>query len=100
MLIVTVSGKVKPEFRQNFLDHMAEMAVIVRQKPGCLHYQQNISADDDNSLFLYEEWQSEELWLQHFNSQQMAEHLEEARPWFDSVELTTLQANEVKILEG
>lgn len=34
MIIVTVVGKVKPEFRDTFLEHMAELAHIVRAEEG------------------------------------------------------------------
>lgn len=92
MIIVTVTGRVKPEFRDIFLDHMDDLALIVRGEEGCILYQQNISATDKNLLFLYEEWESREQWLTHMSSPHMAAHLEEARPWFDEVNMTTFDA--------
>ena len=94
MIIVTVAGKVKPEFKQTFLQHMQELAVIVREESGCICYQQNITADDENILFLYEEWASEQELQAHLASAHMQEHFEQARPWFEWVDMKTMQATE------
>lgn len=92
MIIVTVTGRIKPEFRTAFLQHMADLTPIVQREEGCIVYQQNISAADENILFLYEEWESREKWLAHMSSPHMVAHLEEARPWFDDVDMKTLDA--------
>lgn len=93
MIIVTVTGQVKPEFRQTFIDHMTELAFTVRAEEGCITYQQNISADDESTLFLYEEWESQAHLNAHLATAHMVKHFEEARPWFDSVELKTFEAS-------
>lgn len=94
MIIVTVAGKVKAEFKQTFLDHMAELADTVRAEEGCIKYQQNITADDDTTLFLYEEWESLQALQAHLQTAHMAEHFEQARPWFDWVDMKTFEASE------
>lgn len=94
MITVTVAGKVKPEYRTTFLKHMEELAPIVRAEKGCILYQQNISADDENLLFLYEKWESKEDLMIHLASKHMQEHLEEARPWFDWVDMKTFETQE------
>lgn len=99
MIIVTVSGQVKPEFKETFLQHMAELAPIVQAEAGCIQYQQHISAEDPNLLFLYEKWQSKEHLLAHLDTAHMQEHLAEARPWFDSVEMTTFEAEEMALFD-
>ena len=93
MIVVTVAGKVKPEFRQTFLEHMQELAPVVLAEEGCIKYQQNISAADEHTLFLYEEWQSEAHLLTHLDSPHMKAHLAQARPWFDWVEMKMLNAS-------
>lgn len=94
MIIVTVAGKVKAEFRDTFLEHMMELAVMVRSEEGCIKYQQNISSDDTNALFLYEEWQSKEHLLAHLETKHMQEHFAQARPWFEWVDMKTAEAVE------
>ncbi|MHA2714476.1 putative quinol monooxygenase [Vibrio owensii] len=69
---------------------------VVRAEDGCITYQQNISADDENTLFLYEEWQSEQQLKAHLATAHMTEHFELARPWFDSVEMKTFEATETQ----
>ncbi|WP_425669949.1 putative quinol monooxygenase [Vibrio owensii] len=96
MIIVTVTGKVKPQFKSLFIEHMAELAKVVRAEDGCITYQQNISADDENKLFLYEEWQSEQQLQAHLATTHMTEHFELAQPWFDSVEMKTFEATETQ----
>ncbi|WP_375749107.1 putative quinol monooxygenase [Vibrio sp. HN007] len=99
MIVVTVAGKVKPEFKQTFLDHMAELAPVVRAEAGCITYQQNITAEDENTLFLYEEWESVEHLQVHLESEHMAKHFEQARPWFDWVDMKTFESGEFKLGE-
>lgn len=97
MIIVTVAGKVKSEFRQTFLDHMEALGKIVVEEQGCLKYQQNISAEDPNVLFLYEEWASQKDLMVHLASEHMQEHLAEARPWFDWVDMKTFEASSIDL---
>lgn len=97
MVIVTVTGKVKPKFKQTFIEHMAEIAKIVRAEEGCITYQQNISADDENTLFLYEEWQSGRDLQAHLATAHMQEHFLQAKPWFDSVEMKTFIATKKQL---
>ena len=99
MIIVTVAGKVKPEFKQTFLDHMAELAGTVHAEKGCIKYQQNLTAEDDSILFLYEEWETLEALQAHLQTPHMAEHFDQARPWFDWVDMKTFEASEFT-LEG
>lgn len=96
MIIVTVAGKVKSEFKQTFIDHMAELADTVCAEEGCITYQQNISADDENILFLYEEWQSMQHLQDHLATDHMKKHFEQARPWFESVDMKVFEATELK----
>lgn len=97
MIIVTVTGQVKPEFKQTFIDHMADLALTVRAEEGCITYQQNISADNDNTLFLYEEWESQAHLNAHLATEHMAKHFAEAQPWFDSVEMKAFEANQFEL---
>ena len=97
MIIVTVAGQVKPAFREAFLDHMLELGETVRQEAGCRVYQQNITAEDSNILFLYEEWDSKEHLLAHLAAPHMQKHFEVARPWFDWVDMKTFDASEVSL---
>jgi quinol monooxygenase YgiN len=99
MIIVTVAGKVKAEFKQTFLDHMSDLADTVRAEEGCIKYQQNITAEDDTTLFLYEEWKSQQALQAHLQTAHMQEHFVQARPWFDWVEMKTYDASEVVIAE-
>lgn len=99
MIIVTVAGKVKAEYKNLFLSHMAELAPIVQAEDGCIKYQQNITADDPLTLFLYEEWRSVEHLNQHLVTEHMQTHFEEARPWFDWVDMKTFEASEFALGE-
>lgn len=94
MIIVTVAGRVKPEFKETFLTHMAELTKIVSEEEGCISYLQTISVKDSNTLFLYEEWESEQHLRTHLETEHMLAHFEEARPWFDSVEMKTFEVSE------
>ncbi len=98
MIIVTVAGKVKPQFRQTFLEHMEVLGNLVREEKGCLNYQQTISADDPDLLFLYEEWNSQEELLVHLQSEHMQAHLSEARPWFEWVDMKTYEAEGISLV--
>lgn len=99
MIIVTVAGKVKPEFKQTFLDHMADLAKIVRAEEGCIKYQQNITAEEDTVLFLYEEWETRQALQAHLQTTHMQEHFVQAHPWFDWVDMKTFEASEFDLSE-
>lgn len=99
MIVNVVKGWVKPEFKEIFLKHMADLAPIVRAEKGCIAYEQNISAENGLELLLYEEWESREDIIAHINSPHMQEHLAEARPWFEQIEMRTYEVTPSQLFE-
>ena len=99
MIIVTVTAKVKPEFREIFLELIAKLSLVVRKEDGCIQYQQNISASEPNILFLYEQWQSEEHLQTHLEAAHMKQYFAEVSDWFDSVDMKTFKATEFTLGE-
>lgn len=66
--------------------------MFVQRKVG--KYQQNITADEPNTLFLYEEWETKDHLLAHLETEHMQKHFVLARPWFDWVDMKTSEATE------
>lgn len=94
MIIVTVESKIKPEFKQQFIEHMQVLSPIVRAEKGCQVYQLNINSDDENSMLLFEQWDSKADLQAHLATEHMKKHFEEAKiDWFEFVEMDTFEAN-------
>ena len=92
MIVNTVKGQVKPEFKEKFIAHMAELAETVRAEKGCIAYDLSVDTENDLVLFLFEKWESKEDILAHLATEHMQSHLAEAQPWFDSLEMETFEA--------
>lgn len=92
MIINTVKGRVKPEFKAKFVAHMATLAEIVRAEKGCITYDLNYDTENGLILFLFEKWESKEDILAHLATEHMQSHLAEAQPWFDTLEMETFES--------
>ena len=100
MLIITVSVNVKPEYHTQFLDHMKNLAPIIRAEDGAITFEQSLSIDEDNKVFIYEEWQSEALFKQHLATTHMEEHFVKVMPWIETIALKSFDATETEGLMG
>jgi len=94
MIINTVKGQIKPEFKEKFVTHMAELAETVRAEKGCIAYDLNYDTENGLVLFLYEKWQSKEDILAHLATKHMQTHLAEAQPWFETLEMETFESTQ------
>ncbi len=74
MIINTVKGQVKPEFKEKFIAHMAELAETVRAEKGCIAYDLNVDTENELVLFLFEKWESKEDLMAHAVSDHMKEY--------------------------
>ena len=92
MIINTVKGKIKPEFKDKFVTHMSELSGIVKSEKGCIAYDLNYDTEDELVLFLYEKWESKEDILSHLATEHMQTHLAEAQSWFDTLEMETFES--------
>ncbi|MDG3086526.1 putative quinol monooxygenase [Vibrio hannami] len=95
MLVITVSAIIKPEFKEVFLTHMKSLAATIREESGCVNFEQNFSIDDPNKLFIYEEWASIELFKAHMVTEHMQAHFAKVTPWVESIEMKSLEAEEI-----
>ncbi|MGR5132085.1 putative quinol monooxygenase [Vibrio alfacsensis] len=97
MIINTVKGQVKPEFKDKFIAHMRDLSKIVRNEKGCIAYDLSVDTENDLILFLYEQWESKEAITVHLATAHMQKHLAEAQPWFDTLEMNTFEATAISL---
>lgn len=60
MLIRIVKLSLKPERKHEFLTFYANSESFIKKQPGCLDVQLLQSMTDDNELFTYSKWASED----------------------------------------
>ena len=72
--LLFVTYKAKDGMREAFVRELEEngTADLVRQEDGCLRYDYYYSAKDENELFLFEEWESEEKQQIHLTQPHIA----------------------------
>lgn len=67
--LLFVTYKAKEGMREKFVEELEKngTAALVRAEDGCIRYDYYYSAKDSDTLFLFEEWESEEKQQIHLN---------------------------------
>jgi quinol monooxygenase YgiN len=68
MLITSITLKLRPEHRDEFLKAASRMTEESRAEPGCINYRFSIDLVDPNTIYLHEEWESEEDVQRHLQT--------------------------------
>lgn len=66
------------------------VAQAVRQEDGCIHYDYYYSAQDENTVFLFEEWQTQQHQQVHLTQPHMAQLKQIKEKYILSTELRIL----------
>ena len=77
MIIVHGSIPIKPDQREQALKLARKMIEETRKERGCLSYDFFIGLRDPNTLVLFQEWESMELLMAHYQTPHMKEFLKE-----------------------
>jgi len=72
MIVVAGMVKIRPETRDEAVRVALAMAEATRSEAGCLAYRFSAALDDRDTLFIFEEWESEEALARHFETAHMA----------------------------
>lgn len=88
MIIVHGTIPIRPDRREQALKLARGMTDATRTEPGCLSYDFYIGLSDPNTLMLFQEWESMEALMRHFQTPHMEEFLR-ALPEVVSGEITT-----------
>ena len=73
MLVIAGIVKVKPETRAEAVQAALKMATATRAESGCKTYRFSADLEDPNTIYIFEEWESEEALMRHFQTAHMAE---------------------------
>jgi len=73
MLVIAGRVKVKPETREEAARAALKMAKATQSEAGCKSYGFYADLEDPNTFLIFEEWDSEEALLRHFQTPHMAE---------------------------
>ena len=88
MIIVHGTIPIKPDCREQALSLARHMAEATRTEMGCISYDFYVGLSDPNTLMLFQEWESMEALMAHFQTEHMEEFLQ-ALPDLVSGEITT-----------
>ena len=88
MIIVHGSIPVRPECREQALELARQMTEATQSEMGCISYDFYVGLSDPNTLMLFQEWESMEALMGHFQTDHMDEFLR-ALPDVVSGEITT-----------
>lgn len=88
MIIVHGTIPIKPELRDEALGAARTMATATHEEPGCISYEFYVGLSDPDTLLLFQEWQSMEALMDHFDTPHMAVFLREL-PTFVNGEMST-----------
>jgi len=77
MIIVHGSIPIKPDQREQALELARKMIEATQKERGCLSYDFFIGLRDPNTLVLFQEWESMELLMAHYQTPHMKEFLKE-----------------------
>jgi quinol monooxygenase YgiN len=88
--VIIVHGTIplRPECRDQALQLARQMAVATREEIGCISYDFYVGLSDPNTLMLFQEWESMEALMGHFQTEHMEEFLQQL-PDLVSGEITT-----------
>jgi quinol monooxygenase YgiN len=68
MILAIIRMKVPPEKRMELSQTVASLIVPIRAEKGCRRYDFCQSVEDENELFLLEEWDTQEDLMGHLRS--------------------------------
>ncbi len=88
MIIVHGTIPIRPDCRDAALRLARTMADATREEMGCISYDFYVGLSDPNTLMLFQEWESMESLMAHFQTDHMDEFLK-ALPEVVSGEITT-----------
>lgn len=71
MIIVHGTIPIKPELRAEALGAARTMADATRAEPGCISYEFYVGLSDPDTLLLFQEWESMEALMDHFETPHM-----------------------------
>ncbi len=88
MIIVHGTIPIKPDSREEALRLARRMTEATLTEIGCISYEFFVGLSDPNTLMLFQEWESMEALMAHFQSDHMDEFLKELPAILDG-EVTT-----------
>ena len=88
MIIVHGTIPLRPDCRERAIELAREMAAATREEIGCISYDFYVGLSDPNTLMLFQEWESMEALMGHFQTDHMDVFLREL-PEVVSGEITT-----------
>jgi quinol monooxygenase YgiN len=88
--VIIVQGTIplRPDCRDQALKLARAMAEATQAEPGCISYDFYVGLSDADTLMLFQEWESMEALMRHFQTPHMEEFLR-ALPALVSGEITT-----------
>ncbi|MDX2933429.1 putative quinol monooxygenase [Streptomyces ipomoeae] len=81
MIFIAVRFPVRPEYRDQWLERVAEFTTATRSEPGNLFFDWSVDADDPNTFVLLEAFTSPEAGAAHVQS----DHFKTAMSWMPDV---------------
>ena len=88
MIIVHGTIPIRPECRERALELARRMTVATQAEAGCISYDFYVGLSDPNTLMLFQEWESMDALMGHFQTDHMDEFLQ-ALPEVVSGQITT-----------
>ncbi len=88
MIIVHGTIPIRPDCRDKALELARTMADATRAEFGCISYDFYVGLSDPNTLMLFQEWETMDALMDHFQTEHMEEFLQEL-PEIVSGEITT-----------
>jgi quinol monooxygenase YgiN len=85
MIFIAVRFPVRPEYRDQWLDRVADFTSASRAEPGNLFFEWSVDAADPNRFVLLEAFASPEAGVEHVNSA----HFKTAMSWMPDVVAAT-----------
>jgi quinol monooxygenase YgiN len=75
--VILVHGTIpiRPDCREEALKLARGMTDATRAEPGCISYDFYVGLSDPNTLMLFQEWESMEALMRHFQTPHMEEFL-------------------------
>jgi quinol monooxygenase YgiN len=88
MIIVHGTIPIRSEYREQALALARAMAAATQAEPGCISYDFYVGLSNGDTLMLFQEWESMEALMRHFQTPHMEEFLK-ALPGVVAGEITT-----------
>lgn len=83
MILVTVKATPIIGFLDEYIEQFNLIAEEVRKEKGCIEYELYRKNADDNTIFLFERWDSQQCLDAHLNSEHMLRFFALTNAWFD-----------------